>query len=233
MKHDPVVHSASYLTPEGFGNNRKGAQPWRAEDGASETPMDPSRVAWSSLFSSSCPRFGRMDLLSRLGLMAVELLGVEFAAMSEEDRDEVGVALMTPSGSLSTDIDFLKEISPSTFIYTLPSSVIGEICIRHRLRGPVLCLTSDAVSGRSIVDEAAERIRLGEARSMLCLACEARSPEASRVLDFSLDKQRSFCWDVYAIYLVRRGVEPTGVERVIDAGVEVRQVCADLCNSEE
>ncbi|MBT3191327.1 MAG: hypothetical protein HN341_02105 [Verrucomicrobia bacterium] len=233
MKNEVVLHSASYLTPEGFGNSSSGSRQWPGEDGAPADPMDLAGISWSSLFDSPCPRFGRMDLLSRLGLMAVELLGVDFAARSDDERRETGVALLTPTGSLSTDLAFLRDISPSTFVYTLPSSVVGEMCIRHRLQGPQLCLTSGSSGGRTILDEAAERIHLGEARAMLCLACEARSADAVEALDFALAKPSPFCWDVYALYLVQGAGGETPKEKTVGAGVEVRAACLDLCKAGE
>ena len=187
-------------------------------------------MSWSSMFSSTCSRFGRMDPLSKLGLMAVELLDPGFADMTDEQKTDIGVCMISPCGSLSTDIEFLREISPSIFIYTLPSSVIGEVCIRHRLRGPLLCLMSEENTERSIVDEASERIAMGEATSMLCLSCDAGSPDAQNAVNFALDKDNDFCWYVYALYLVRKDmVHDTG--KAIAPGADIRQTCLSLCEN--
>jgi len=124
--------------------------------------------AWAARFSASCPRFGRMDALSRLGLMAVEMLGVEFA-----DKDEVGVVLETRCGSLLADRQFLRTLSPSVFTYTLPSTAIGEICIRHKLRGPVLCLLTETGDGRQALERAQAWLRSGDVKSCLCLYADA------------------------------------------------------------
>ena len=230
VKRDVIVSAASYLTPEGFGNDQQGARHWPEQE-MKPSGMDLARVSWSSVCTSTCSRFGRMDLLSRLGLMAVELLGINFEELPDEERNEVGVALLTPSGSISADIAFLQNISPSTFVYTLPSSVIGEVCIRHRLRGPVLCLTSNSVDGHSIIDEAAEYIRQKEAHAMICLACEARSAAASEVLDLGLDKGKGFCWDVYAIYVTQKEADSESAEKTIGAGIDIRRECLAFCNS--
>ena len=131
--------------------------------------------AWAARFSTSCPRFGRMDALCRLGLMAVELLGVEFA-----DKDEVGVVLETRSGSLLADRQFWQTRSPSVFSYTLPSTAIGEICIRHKLRGPVLCLMSVTGDGRQALEQAQSWLCAGEARSCLCLYADAAGDAPAR-----------------------------------------------------
>ncbi|HVM60829.1 MAG TPA: hypothetical protein VMV72_08180 [Verrucomicrobiae bacterium] len=124
--------------------------------------------AWAARFSTSCPRFGRMDGLSRLALMAVESLGVEF-----ENRDEVGVCLETRYGSLGADRQFLRTLSPSVFSYTLPSTAVGEICIRHKLRGPVLCLLTESGDGRQALEHGQAWLMSGEATSCLCLCADA------------------------------------------------------------
>src|SRR5436190_8953297 len=87
-------------------------------------------------------RFGRMDLMSQLVLLAVERLGVDFEA---RPRERIGICLATHAGSVSTDVEYWKGrntaggLSPTLFTYTLPSAAIGEIAIRHRLTGPNLC----------------------------------------------------------------------------------------------
>jgi 3-oxoacyl-(acyl-carrier-protein) synthase len=125
--------------------------------------------AWAARFPNvSCPRFGRMDALSRLALMAVELLGAAFA-----ERDAVGVVLETQTGSLLADRQFLRTRSPSVFTYTLPSTAIGEICIRHKLRGPVLCLLTETGDGRQALAQAQVWLQTGEATSCLCLCADA------------------------------------------------------------
>src|SRR5258707_7442090 len=81
-------------------------------------------------------RFGRLDLSSRLALLAVESLGVDFGKFS---RDRIAICLAASAGSLATDFDFwsgrdaVGGPSPTLFAYTLPSAAIGEIAIRHRL----------------------------------------------------------------------------------------------------
>ena len=158
----------SYIGPEGFGNSRTGLQPWPAGLAEVFQRGEVPDAAWAALFSASCPRFGRMDALSRLGLMAVELLGVEFA-----DKDNVGVVLETRCGSLLADRQFLRMLSPSVFTYTLPSTAIGEICIRHKLRGPVLCLMGMNSDGRQALEQAQAWLQTGETKSCICLYADA------------------------------------------------------------
>jgi len=235
MTSEVVALAASYMTPEGFGSSALGRRPWMDGHGKPCERKELMGIPWLSLFSAPCPRFGRMSPLTRLGLMAVELLDVGFADMTEEQRTDTGICMLSPFGSMATDIEFLREIGPATFTYTLPSSVIGEVCIRHRLRGPGLCLMSEEDTGRSIVAEACERIAMGEAESMLCLVCDAPGAEIRDLLKYALDQNGKFWWYAYALYLVRtdtvRGPGKTVAEMVSASGVDLCGMCLDLCGN--
>ncbi len=232
--NEVTIKAASYLTPEGYGSSHIGHQAWPTNEDGSHVCTDPMSISWSSLFPSPCARLGSKDALSRLGLMAVELLAAGFADMTDAQRTEVGICMVTPTGSIATDIQFLGDLSPSTFIYTLPSGVIGEVCIRHGLRGPSLCLMSGADIGRSIIAEAAERIAMGEAEAMICLACEARNPATEDILNSALDKDSDFCWYVNGLYLTGKAMDD-GTGRAVSphmAAAGIRRVCQELCERE-
>jgi hypothetical protein len=230
---DIVAVSASYLLPESYGSIDRGSCQWSLEGKEDHVAHNPGTISWSSLFDTSCSRFGRMDLLSKLSMMAVELLDVDFSGMTDDKRAQVGICTLSPHGSIATDIEFLREIGPSTFIYTLPSSAIGEICIRHQLKGPALCLTSKEETGRTIVEEATERIAMGEADSMLCLACDVRTPSANSILNSALDNQPNFCWYAYCLYLERkektRYQEKVVIKASDPSSLDIRKTCLELC----
>lgn len=127
------------------------------------TPADQSRYQFG-------PRFGRLDPVCQLGLTAVEALGMKLEA-----RAAVGVIVATQAGSLSTDAQYWRTrnepggASPTLFVYTLPSSLVGEIAIRHGLTGPNLCL----LGGRSdVLREAGEWLQHGEATAVVCVDCD-------------------------------------------------------------
>lgn len=127
-------------------------------------------------------RFGRMDLLSQLALLAVEKLGVNF---DELPRDRIAICLASSAGSLATDAEYWKGRdqaggpSPTLFTYTLPSAPIGEIAIRHRITGPNLCFVSD---GREVQAEATELLRRGAADACVCVIVEVVSPTLAEFL---------------------------------------------------
>ncbi len=89
-------------------------------------------------FSGQYPKFHKMDLLSKLGWAAVEIL-LQNMPLEGYAPEDTGVVLANTSSSLDTDERYYETVSeiasPALFVYTLPNIVIGEISIRHRLKG--------------------------------------------------------------------------------------------------
>lgn len=101
------------------------------------------------------PKFYKMDSLSKLGFIASELV-LRYVNLDLYDRNRVGIVLANASSSLDTDLMHQQSInnrshyfpSPSVFVYTLPNIMVGEICIRHRLKGENALLISEKFDGR-------------------------------------------------------------------------------------
>lgn len=127
-------------------------------------------------------RFGRLDLMSQLALLAVEELGVNFELLP---RERIAICLAAKAGSLATDAEFWKGRdaaggpSPTLFAYTLPSAALGEIAIRHRLTGPNSCFVGDS---RDVLPEAADLLQRGEADACVCVYCEVISSAAAEMI---------------------------------------------------
>ena len=126
-------------------------------------------------------RFGRLDLLSQVALLAVENLGINFDALS---RDRVGICLAAGAGSLSTDVDYWNGRdgaggpSPTLFAYTLPSAAVGEIAIRHKLTGPNLCFVGGEDAAMS---EARAWLQAGTVDACLCVSSNVVSEALSKL----------------------------------------------------
>jgi hypothetical protein len=90
-------------------------------------------------FTIDYPKFHKMDNLSKLGLLASEVLLEGSFNREKYKADEVGIVLSNANASLDTDIRFYETAkaiaSPAQFVYTLPNIVIGEISIRHLFKG--------------------------------------------------------------------------------------------------
>lgn len=96
------------------------------------------------------PKFYKMDIQSRLGLIATELLlSAEDKDLSDSDkkrfdeRSDRAIMLVGHSGCWVADENYLQSIcnadeyypSPERFVYTLPNIVTGEIAIRNHYHG--------------------------------------------------------------------------------------------------
>ena len=94
----------------------------------------------SHIYSSSqimYPKFHKMDLLCKAGIIAGEHI---LKTVSEDDT--TALVFMNESSSYCADSEYNQTIkadsfypSPAVFVYTLPSIVMGEISIRHKLYG--------------------------------------------------------------------------------------------------
>lgn len=90
----------------------------------------------------SYPQFYKMDLLSRLGFIASELLLEAEGRERFTETDSRAVILFNRSSSIMTDRKYLETIaednyfpSPALFVYTLPNIINGEIAIRNKYNG--------------------------------------------------------------------------------------------------
>ncbi len=223
---DIVIKAAGWIGPDGFGNELAGLKDWPAPLADALRRGELEELRWSKLFDSEAQRFARMDWLSRLGLMAVELLDTRFEAWAAQDREQTAVCVETTCGCLTSDAEFLQLARPSVFAYTLPSTVIGEICIRHRFKGPMLCLMSSGESTRTVIDEAAVWLREGEAKACLCVGCEAVSPDAAALLSPGMVLENS--WRGYALLLGRKSGDPREHQL---AGGTLAEICRRVCRA--
>lgn len=85
------------------------------------------------------PKWYKMDRLSQLGILATEILLQGTGASLGDKPTETAIILANRHSSLDTDARFTAQLdeipSPAVFVYTLPNIVIGEISIRHGLKG--------------------------------------------------------------------------------------------------
>lgn len=85
------------------------------------------------------PKIYKMDQMSRLGVIASELIFGERNPSAQYKEEEIAVVLSNHSSSLDTDLKYQKSTdnipSPALFVYTLPNIVTGEICIRNKFKG--------------------------------------------------------------------------------------------------
>jgi len=121
------------------------------------------------------PKFYKMDSMGKLGFLASELV-LKTKTLDGYPNDLVGVVLANSSSSLDTDLihnDTIKNRSnyfpsPSVFVYTLPNIVIGEVCIRHKLKGENAFLISETFDGELLCDYVTELFLNARVEACLC-----------------------------------------------------------------
>lgn len=165
-------------------------------------------------------RFGRLDLLSQLSVLAVESLGIDFDALP---REHIGICLAARAGSLTTDVEYwngrdaVGGPSPTLFAYTLPSAALGEIAIRYRLTGPNLCFVG---GDAAVLSEAGDWIRRDEADACLCVSCDVVSAAAAEMIQTPAAARA-------CALLLRRGGNGLHVLRENDRDME--SLCVVIC----
>ena len=113
------------------------------------------------------PKFFKMDNLSKLGYLGVELL-----VDGQIEDKETALVFANSASSLETDEAFAETMnefpSPSLFVYTLPNIMLGEISIRHELRSENVFFISEDFQPDLFLDYA--KVLFGEekVRNIVC-----------------------------------------------------------------
>ncbi len=114
--------------------------------------------------------------------------GLDFTAMPEIERYEVGVIWASGNGGISTFEEQLKEFyagdgMPRFSPYFIPKMIVdiaaGVISIRHKLYGPNYCTVSACASSNTAIINAFDTIKLGKATIMVAGGSEAAITPAS------------------------------------------------------
>lgn len=99
----------------------------------------------------SYPKFHKMDVLCKLGILATELL-----FKNREIPTDTALVFSNSTSSLETDKQHqnLMEsiVSPAVFVYTLPNIVLGEISIKHKLQSENAFFISNKFNASLLMD---------------------------------------------------------------------------------
>lgn len=145
-------------------------------------------------FELKYPKFYKMDNLSKLGLLATEVLLKDSLNPDEYKPEEIGIVLSNSSASIDTDIKYFettKEIaSPAIFVYTLPNIVIGEICIRNHFKGENAFFIFEEFDAEFIEQYVSNLINNNILQSCICGWVELLNQQYKIVL-FLIEKNKS------------------------------------------
>lgn len=129
--------------------------------------------------SGQYPKFHKMDPLSKLGWLAAEVLLKE-TPLSNYPPESVGLILANKSASLDTDFRYYETVkdiaSPALFVYTLPNIVMGEISIRHGIKGENAFFTTDAFDRKFMVGYISQLFLENAVSACLCGWVEVMGP---------------------------------------------------------
>ena len=106
------------------------------------------------------PKFYKMDRLCKLAFLTAEYLFTEKSILEKYAPDEVAMIFSNSNSSLDTDIKHNNSISdknkyyskPAVFVYTLPNIMLGELSIRHVIRGENVFFVSEKFDTGFITD---------------------------------------------------------------------------------
>lgn len=124
-------------------------------------------------FGVNYPKFFKMDSLSKLALMAAELVLKE---VSELEKENIGLVFANSSSSLDTDIAHQESIqdsanyfpSPAVFVYTLPNICLGEISIKQQLKSEHAFFIFDTFNAEFINQYAEALIMEQKSNQVVC-----------------------------------------------------------------
>jgi 3-oxoacyl-(acyl-carrier-protein) synthase len=164
------VRGIGWLSKQGYGCVRSELQQaYEVGEGAHTLPQ-------RDIFSHPFKNFGRLDALSRMTAFAVSLAlqdgGIEYSLTRKLD---IGIVGTSAEGSLRSDAEYFRDYLEggrtlsrgNLFIYTLPSSPLGEAAIHFGCVGPLLYAAVEGNSLAPIIDLAEEMVLAREATMML------------------------------------------------------------------
>jgi 3-oxoacyl-[acyl-carrier-protein] synthase II len=211
-----MILGIGWLTPVGYGCIRSELQhAYEEGEGAHMLPK-------KDIFSHPFRNFGRLDTISRMTAFGVSLAlqdaGIEYSPLRKQD---IGIVGTNKEGSLQSDREYFRDYLEggrtlsrgNLFIYTLPSSPIGEAAIHFGLLGPVVYAVSESNALMAALDTAEEMLLAGEAPVMLVGKAEA-DEAVFFVLARDPGRERSMLCDlVLARTLVEGSPEIPGLVR--------------------
>ena len=133
------------------------------------------------------PKYYKMDNLSKLAFLSSEILLKNIELLKKYKEDEIAVILSNGSSSLDTDVEYQQTIndrdnyfpSPSVFVYTLANVMIGEICIRNKIKGENTIFISKDFNKEFIFDYADILFKTGKTKACITGRIEFNYPNGN------------------------------------------------------
>jgi hypothetical protein len=123
-------------------------------------------------FEIRYPKFYKMDNLSKLGFLCAEQT-LKNINLSKYKPENIAINVVNKNSSIDTDIRYNNLIvkgasSPAIFVYSLPNIMIGEICIRHNIKGDNLLFVSDKYNTDLQYDYVVSLFEMNVCEAVIC-----------------------------------------------------------------
>jgi hypothetical protein len=129
-----------------------------------------------AVFGRRDETFRRLDVASRVLVLAGAAAGLD-AVLPAAVRECTALVVATTIGCLDADRQFARSLGAEMpdapiFPYTLPSTCLGELALRHGLRGAGICLSVPPGDGGLAFAEGASLLAAGEAAAAVVGWCD-------------------------------------------------------------
>jgi 3-oxoacyl-[acyl-carrier-protein] synthase II len=165
-----AIRGIGWLTSAGYGTIGNGRrQAFAAGEGVTS-------LSRAGIVPTPYRNFGRLDPLSRTTIGAVALAIADAGLVcAPEPKQAMGIVGTARDGSLAADVAYFRDYVANgrtlgrgnLFIYTLPTSPLGEAAIQFGLTGPLLYAAGAGAPLRTVLEQAAALVTGGEAPRML------------------------------------------------------------------
>lgn len=162
MKVEPAILGVGLVDSIGIAGTAGTCRTWKELGVSAPGTGRTMHIA----FGKFDPTFRRIDRCSRTLVLAAQAAGLD-QLLSLAERHEAALIVETSLGCLEADLRYARALAAGTveaptFPYTLPSTCLGEVALRHGLRGPTICLSVEAAQTGASLQEAQRMIAAGE-----------------------------------------------------------------------
>lgn len=172
--------------------NRKILRNRKAILESSNSGLEFLREAYEEGLKIDYPKFYKMDVLGKLGIIASDVLLKEFD-FNKYKPDEVGIVLSNKNASIEADVNYFETArtfpSPALFVYTLPNIVIGEISIRYKFKGENAFFVSEAFDADWLHFYVNDLFENGKLKACVCGWVESTNEDHDACL-FLIEKEQ-------------------------------------------
>ena len=125
------------------------------------------------MFGRPDPTYRRLERLSRSLVLAAEASGLA-QLLSPEEREVAAIVAESSIGCVEIDRRYTRSLADEVvdaaiFPYTLPNTSLGEVALRHGLRGPTISMSVEDGDLGASLRETRRMLEAGEIRH--ALAC--------------------------------------------------------------